>query len=106
MASNTYYKKVGRKYIPIEYYEMEGYPEGLYLFYKTDISKGMMSALHYVKLYGITNLGKWSDLWLNYGEELNDKIAKEIDEFIKREGKYSIQDLSSIVLKVLSDVQD
>lgn len=27
--NNVYYKKVGRKYIPVNYYEPEGLPEGL-----------------------------------------------------------------------------
>ena len=30
---HTYYKKVGRKYVPVQYFEPEGYPEGLWLLY-------------------------------------------------------------------------
>ena len=103
MSINTYYKKKGRKYIPVEYWEPEGYPEGLWLLYKSPGSNTAMQLLHYAKVYDITNLGKWADLWVNFGDKLTAKIGKAIEEFIEKEGRYSIQDLSSIVLKVIAD---
>lgn len=103
---HTYYKKVGRKYIPIEHYEMEGVPEGLYLFYKKQYSHGMMNMLSYAKLHDIKNINKWSDLEINFGDELREKLNQEIESWIQKEKRYSLQDLTNIVFKVISEFEN
>ena len=100
---HTYYKKVGRKYVPVQYFEPEGYPEGLWLFYHKPGAKTVTNALYYTKVHDIQNLGTFCDLQVNFGEELQNKISVAIDEWIKEKGSYSIADLTTIVLTVLSN---
>lgn len=100
---HTYYKKVGRKYVPVQYFEPEGYPEGLWLFYSKPGVHSVTQMLYYTKVHDIQNLGKFCDLKVNFEDELQNKIGKEIDTWIKDKKQYSIADLTNIVLKVLSD---
>lgn len=102
----TYYKKVGRKYIPIEHYELEGVPEGLYLVYKGDYFEGRLNALHVTRVHEIKNIGKWADIYNKYNTKLTNTICERIDKWIKEKGQYSIQDLSNTVITVLSEFED
>ena len=106
----TLYKKVGRKYVKHNTYSdnLNGLPEGLYLLYKNDYDgkhSAMINMLHYAKVHSITDVGKFSDLWVAYEELLNKTIREGIDKWIKEKGNYSTNDLSIIVCKSLSEIK-
>ena len=105
----TLYKKVGRKYVKHDdYLEEKGLPEGLYLFYKPNYKgehSAMMNMLSYAKVHSITDVGKFSDLWVAYEEKLTDAIGKAIDNHIKEHNGYRLNDLSIIVCKALSETK-
>jgi hypothetical protein len=104
------YKKVGRRYVEHNAYSdnLNGLPEGLYLLYKENYKKehsAMMNMLHYVKVHSITDVGKFSDLWVAYEDKLNVAIRQGIDNWVKEKGNYSTNDLSVIVCKALSEIK-
>ena len=103
------YKKQGRRYIKVDRFEDTGLPEGLYLFYKPDYKgehSAMMNMLHYAKVHQIENVGKFCDFWVKHEEVLTKEISKSIDEWIKEKKSYSINDLSILVCKALSNIKE
>ena len=103
----TLYKKVGRRYVEHDTYSdnLNNLPQGLYLLYKPNYKgehSAMMNMLHYAKVHSITDIGKFSDLWVAHEEKLNVAIRQGIDDWIKEKGNYSTNELSIIVCKALS----
>lgn len=103
------YKKKGKRYIKVDRFEDTGLPKGLYLFYKPDYKgehSAMMNMLHYAKVHQIENVGKFCDFWAKHEEVLTKEISKNIDEWIKEKKSYSINDLSILVCKALSNIKE
>ncbi len=104
--NNTLYKKVGRKYVPVNYYDVTGYPPGLYLLYQPDYKgehTAMMNMLHYAKVHDIKNVGKFCDL-ITSADVLQEKLYKAVDDFAKNNNNsYSRQDIVNILLKLIAD---
>lgn len=103
------YKKQGRRYIKVDRFEDTGLPEGLYLFYKPNYKgehSAMMNMLHYAKVHQIENVGKFCDFWVKHEEVLNKEISKNINEWIKENKSYSINDLIILVCKTLSNIKE
>jgi hypothetical protein len=103
------YKKVGRRYVEHNAYSdnLNGLPEGLYLLYKENYKKehsAMMNMLHYVKVHSITDVAKFSDLWVKHEEVLNKTIEEAINKWFEDRKTYSTNDLSIIVCKALSEL--
>ena len=104
--TTTLYKKVGRRYVKHDdYLDERGLPEGLYLFYQNN-HKGehtsMKNMLHYAKVHDIQNIEKFSDIWVAYGEDIIKAISDEYDKWIKENKVFSINELATMVCKVLS----
>lgn len=104
--NNTLYKKEGRKYVPVSYYDVTGYPPGLYLLYSPDYKgehTAMMNMLHYAKVHDIKNVGKFCDLIVSQ-DVLQEKLYKELEEFSKaNNGMYSRQDMLNCLFKLIAD---
>jgi hypothetical protein len=82
--NNIYYKKVGRKYIPVNYYEPEGLPEGLWLIAKNKYSKEYRNMLFPVLTHELQNVGKFCDFYKAYKEEIQKVVMKEYEDFFKK----------------------
>ena len=78
--NNTYYKKVGRKYVPVQYYDVEGLQEGLWLIYKNKYSKGMINMLYPILTHELQNVGKFCDFYKAHKEKIQEMVAKEYEE--------------------------
>lgn len=108
METLTLYKKVGRRYIKHDdYFDERGLPIGLYLFYKENYKgehSAMMNMIHYAKVHDIKNIGKFSDIYSNFGEKIQTEIHKSISDFRDKKDAPTISDLANIVCKVLSEL--
>jgi len=108
--NNTFYKKVGRKYIPIETYDINGFGEGLWLITKQPSSTGYTNTLYAVKTHDIQNVGKFSDFYNAHKERLTKLVSEEYDNFFKKKKEnnetFSISDLSNCIISALSKIVD
>jgi len=105
--NKIFYKKVGRKYIPIETYDMEGFGEGLWLITNKPHSKETKNILYTVKTHDIQNVGKFADFYKAYKNDLQDLMKKEYDKFFSTPGKsFSISDLTDCIISALSKIKD
>ena len=106
--SNTYYKKVGRKYVPIETYNIDGFDEGLWLITKKPYSVGYSNVLYTVKTHDIQNVGKFADFYNAHHDEICKKLGENYNKFMDtlKESKksFSISDLTDVVIKTLSEI--
>jgi hypothetical protein len=104
--SNTFYKKVGRKYIPIQTYDIEGFGEGLWLITNKPSSKETTNILYAVKTHDIQNVGKFSDFYNAHKDKLQNLIKVEYDKFFSTNKSFSISDLTNCIISALSKVKD
>ena len=108
--NNTYYKKVGRKYVPVQYYDVEGLQEGLWLIYKNKYSKGMSNMLYPILTHELQNVGKFCDFYKSHKEKIQYMVTKEYENFFqkKREANeaFSISDLTDCIIAGLSKIKD
>jgi hypothetical protein len=108
--NNTYYKKVGRKYVPVQYYDVEGLQEGLWLIYKNKYSKGMSNMLYPILTHELQNVGKFCDFYKTHKEKIQEMVTKEYENFFqkKREANeaFSISDLTDCIIAGLSKIKD
>jgi len=107
--NNTYYIKKGRKYIPKENYDINGFSEGLWLITKQPNSTGYNNVLYAVKTHDIQNVGKFADFYKAHKEELQNLVSKEYENFFnkKREENeaFSISDLTDCIISALSKIE-
>lgn len=103
--SKVYYKKEGNKYVPIEFYDVEGLPEGLYLLYKNTYSRGVVNTLYYTRVHEIKNVGKWCDLVRSY-PDLPNIFIKNLEEFKKNQPNSSVVDTINVLFKSLADYDE
>lgn len=107
--NNVYYKKVGRKYIPVNYYEPEGLPEGLWLITKNKYSKQYSNMLFPILVHELQNVGKFCDFYKAHKEKIQEMVAKEYEAFFqkKREANesFSISDLTDCIIAGLSKIK-
>lgn len=106
--SKTYYEKIGRKYIPIDRFNMEGFGEGLWLITRDKYSIGTRNVLYAVKTHNLQDVGKFADFYKAHKDKLQDLVAKEYEAFIKektdkKEG-FSISDLTDCMIAALSKI--
>lgn len=110
MKENIYYRKEGRKYVPVAYFEPEGLPEGLWLIYRNDekdISPNcMMNMLSYTREHKLQEVGSFCDFYTKHREKIIKAVSKEVDEWVQKKKGYSLNDISIIVCKVLSEIKD
>ena len=108
--NNTYYKKVGRKYVPMQYYDVEGLQEGLWLIYKNKYSKGMSNMLYPILTHELQNVGRFCDFYKTHKEKIQEMVTKEYENFFqkKREANeaFSISDLTDCIIAGLSKIKD
>ena len=108
--NNTYYKKVGRKYVPMQYYDVEGLQEGLWLIYKNKYSKGMSNMLYPILTHELQNVGRFCDFYKTHKEKIQEMVTKEYENFFqkKREANeaFSISDLTDCIIAGLSKIGD
>ena len=108
--NNTYYKKVGRKYVPVQYYDVEGLQEGLWLIYKNKYSKGMSNMLYPILTHELQNVGRFCDFYKTHKEKIQEMVTKEYENFFqkKREANeaFSISDLTDCIIAGLSKIGD
>jgi hypothetical protein len=108
--NNTYYKKVGRKYVPVQYYDVEGLQEGLWLIYKNKYSKGMSNMLYPILTHELQNVGRFCDFYKTHKEKIQEMVTKEYENFFqkKREANeaFSISDLTDCIIAGLSKIKD
>ena len=108
--NNTYYKKVGRKYVPVQYYDVEGLQEGLWLIYKNKYSKGMSNMLYPILTHELQNVGRFCDFYTTHKEKIQEMVTKEYENFFqkKREANeaFSISDLTDCIIAGLSKIKD
>ena len=108
--NNTYYKKIGRKYIPVQYYDVEGLQEGLWLIYKNKYSKGMSNMLYPILTHELQNVGRFCDFYKTHKEKIQEMVTKEYENFFqkKREANeaFSISDLTDCIIAGLSKIKD
>lgn len=107
--NNTHFIKKGRKYIPIETYDITGFNEGLWLITNKPNSTGYTNTLYAVKTHDIQNIGRFSDFYVAYHDKICSKLHKNYDNFIKNLKKdnksFSISDLTDVVIKTLSEIE-
>ena len=108
--NNTYYKKVGRKYVPVQYYDVEGLQEGLWLIYKNKYSRGMSNMLYPILTHELQNVGRFCDFYKAHKEKIQEMVTKEYENFFqkKREANeaFSISDLTDCIIAGLSKIKD
>lgn len=108
--NNTYYRKIGRKYVPVQYYDVEGLQEGLWLIYKNKYSKGMSNMLYPILTHELQNVGKFCDFYKTHKEKIQEMVTKEYENFFqkKREANeaFSISDLTDCIIAGLSKIKD
>ena len=108
--NNTHYIKKGRKYIPVETYNIDGFGEGLYLITKKPHSTGYTNILYAVKTHDIQNVGKFSDFYVAHHDKICTELYKNYKKFmenLKKDDKsFSISDLTDVVIKTLSEIKD
>jgi len=104
--NNTYYKKEGRKYIPVNYYEPEGLPEGLWLITKNEYSKEYENMLIPVLTHELQNLGKFCDFYKNYRKDIQKMVSKEYENFFNKNKTFTISDLTKCIIAGLSKIKD
>ena len=108
--NNIYYKKVGRKYIPVNYYEPEGLPEGLWLITKNKYSKGYINMLFPILAHELQNVGRFCDFYKAHKEEIQKVVTKEYDDFFKKKKEenqaFSISELTDCIISALSKIED
>lgn len=107
--NNTYYKKIGRKYIPVNYYEPEGLSEGLWLIVKNKYSKEYRNMLFPVLTHELQNVGKFCDFYKAYKEEMQKVVMKEYEDFFKKKREedqpFSISELTDCIIAGLSKIK-
>lgn len=107
--NNTYYKKIGRKYVPVQYYDVEGLQEGLWLIYKNKYSKGMSNMLYPILTHELQNVGKFCDFYKAYKEEIQKVVMKEYEDFFKKKQEenqaFSISELTDCIIAGLSKIK-
>jgi len=105
----TYYKKKGRKYIPVESYDINGFSEGLWLITKQPYSESYTNVLYAVKTHDIENVGKFADFYKAHKEELQNLVSKEYENFFNKKREkgqsFSISDLTDCIIAALSKVK-
>jgi hypothetical protein len=107
MRNNTFYKKEGRKYIPIETYDIDGFGEGLYLITKSPSSKEIKNVLYAVKTHDLQNVGKFSDFYKANREKLMEMVKLEYERFFSEGNKsFSIADLADCIIAGMSKIED
>lgn len=108
--NNTYYKKVGRKYIPVNYYEPEGLSEGLWLITKNKYSKQYNSMLFPILVHELQNVGKFCDFYKTHKEKIQKMVTKEYENFFQKKKEanetFSISDLTDCIIAGLSKIKD
>ena len=108
--NNTYYKKVGRKYVPVQYYDVEGLQEGLWLIYKNKYSKGMSNMLYPILTHELQNVGRFCDFYKTHKEKIQEMVTKEYENFFQKKRKaneaFSISDLTDCIIAGLSKIKD
>ena len=83
----TYYKKIGRKYVPVEFQELDhSWPPGLYLIYQNKHSSSIEN-LTVQKVHTCKDLSLYADMVVN----LERKVAEEVMDSLKE--RYSIKDV-------------
>lgn len=104
----TYYIKKGRKYERIDRLNIDGFGEGLWLITHHPYSKQTQNMLYAVKTHSIQDVGKFADFYKAHNTEIKEKLSKNYDVFINKireENKsFSIQDLTDVVIKTLSEI--
>jgi hypothetical protein len=93
----TYYKKVGRKYLPIQTHEIEGWGEGLYLITQTPNNKETLSCLH---VHNLQHAAKFSDLYKANKEEVTKAVS---DAIASLKGQFSADELATRIIVQLSN---
>lgn len=110
MKTETYYIKKGRKYIPIERYNVDGLSEGLWLLTKTPNSESRTNLLYAIKTHDLQNVGRFADFYNAHKEKLQKLVAQEYESFIskKMEEKqgFSISELTDCIISALSKIED
>lgn len=108
--NNTYYRKIGRKYVPVQYYDVEGLQEGLWLIYKNKYSRGMSNMLYPILTHELQNVGRFCDFYKTHKEKIQEMVTKEYENFFqkKREANeaFSISDLTDCIIAGLSKIKD
>ena len=108
--NNTYYKKVGRKYVPVQYYDVEGLQEGLWLIYKNKYSKGMSNMLYPILTHELQNVGRFCDFYKTHKEKIQEMVTKEYENFFQKKREvneaFSISDLTDCIIAGLSKIDD
>lgn len=108
--NNTYYIKKGRKYIPRESYDINGFSEGLWLITKQPYSTSYTNILYAVKTHNIQNVGKFADFYQAHKEKLQKMVSEEYENFFKKKREaneaFSISELTNCIISALSKIED
>ena len=108
--NNTYYKKVGRKYVPVQHYDVEGLQEGLWLIYKNKYSKGVSNMLYPILTHELQNVGRFCDFYKTHKEKIQKMVTKEYENFFQKKKEaneaFSISDLTDCIIAGLSKIKD
>lgn len=105
IKTETFYRKEGRKYIPIHRCDINGVSEGLWLVIKNKYSEEYSNLLCAVKTHDIQNVGKFADFYKAYKEEIENMVKEQYYLFFSEEGKtFSINDLTKCIIAGLSKI--
>lgn len=100
-----YYEKIGRKYVPIKKFDLNGFAPGLYLIIENKDYRETLNMLHCVKVHDIQNVGKFADFYANYKEQLGKLIIEEYQRFFKENKEFSINDLKDLIISAMSKLK-
>jgi hypothetical protein len=104
--SETYYKKVGRRYIPIDKYNLDGISEGLWLVTKDKYSEAHSNVLYAVKTHDLQNVGRFADFYKAHKREIQEMVKEEYERFFSTPNKiFSISDLTDCIIAGLSKIK-
>lgn len=105
IKTETFYRKEGRKYVPIHTCDINGVSEGLWLVIKNKYGEEHLNTLYCVKTHNIENVGKFADFYKAHKEEIENMVKEQYDLFFSEEGKsFSINDLTKCIIAGLSKI--
>ena len=108
--NETYYIKKGRKYIPIQRYDVDGLGEGLWLITKGPNYESRQNLLYAVRTHQIQEVGKFCDFYKAHKDKLDEIIIKEYDNFFEQKKEkseyFSRSEIVDCIISALSKIED
>lgn len=105
--NETYYKKIGKKYVPFDRFDVEGLSEGLWAIYKNPYSKEYRNLIYPVLTHRIKDAGKFSDFYKKHKDVLNEMVREKFENFLNDKDKsFTRGDLVDCIIAGMAEIDD